>query len=139
MSFRLAMSLKINKEKKPSSFGRFSYLLMSSESFKSGEEGEMLKCYDHINDATTLEHYTKKMNKYFFKKINSKKQYNVEVNEILYYELRGKMIYFETQFENVRIENRENLYNVIVNLDKDQFHLLNDVSYKTVNSAMFLS
>ena len=139
MSFRLAMSLKLNKERTSDSFGRFSYLLTCAESFKAGYEGEILKFYGEINEASALEHYTKKMNKYFFKKINSKKQYNVDISEIMYYELRNKMIYFQIHFENVRIENSHSIYNVIVNIQKEQFNLLNDISYKTVNSAMFYS
>lgn len=135
MSFRLAMSLKIIKEK--NYYAKFSYLLMSSESFKPGQEGKMLKSYGYINDATALSHFTKKLNKYFFKKIASKKQYNVEIDETMFYELRGKMIYFETFFENVRIENSDLIYNVIVDIDKENFNLLNDVSYKTVNNKMF--
>ncbi len=137
-NFRLALSLKRTESNEP--YGRFSYLLTTGNSFKTGQVGEMLKSYREIDEASALAHFTKKLNKYFFKRLDSKRHINVDVDEELYHDLKEKMIDFQENYDTVHgydkeYDERRKIFNVIVNIR--DFKLFYDVSYKTVNNKMF--
>jgi hypothetical protein len=128
------MSLKKNL-KNEDLFGRFSYLLTSAVSFEPEHEGELLNAYTHIDNATVLENFTKKLNKIFFKKTKSKKQINVLIDEKIYNNIFEKMENLQKEYYNIFRSKKDNSYMLVVELN--DLKMMNDVSFKTVDNKMF--